>query len=96
MQEEVNIRRAPKMFPFGLTGAVIGIILGVGVYFLIPNTDTQQENALGLFIVYFGGTFAAFGVILSIVLDWVTVRKTKKAIAERSEETPEDPDKVGK
>ncbi|HEY7796369.1 MAG TPA: hypothetical protein VIB61_01170 [Microbacteriaceae bacterium] len=96
MQEEVNIRRAPKLLPFGLTGAIIGVIAGVIVYFLIPNTESEGENALGLFIVYFGGTFAAFGVILAIVLDWITVRRTKKVIAERSEENPDEPDKVGK
>ena len=94
MQEEVNIRRAPKLLPFGLTGTVIGIILGVLAYFLVPNTDTAPENALGLFIVYGGGTFGAFGVIYAIGLDWITVRKTTKVIAERSEETP-DSDKVG-
>ena len=95
MEEEVNIRRAPKLLPFGLTGSVIGVILGVGVYFLIPNTDTSPENALGLFIVYGGGTFGAFGVIYAIILDWITVRKTKKVIAERSEQTADSEDKVG-
>jgi hypothetical protein len=95
MQEEVNIRRAPKLLPFGLTGTVIGVVLGVLSYLLIPETDDSAENALGLFIVYGGGTFGAFGVVYAIVLDWVTVRKTKKAIAERSEETPPDVDKVG-
>ena len=94
MQEEVNIRRAPKLLPFGLTGTVIGITLGVLAYFLVPNTDEAAENALGLFIVYGGGTFGAFGVIYAIVLDWITVRRTKMVIAERSEETPDD--EVGK
>jgi hypothetical protein len=93
MEEEVNIRRAPKLLPFGLTGALVGIILGVLVYLLVPNTESEGENALGLFIVYFGGTFAGLGVILAIVLDWLTVRRSNRAVAERSEETPDD-DKV--
>jgi TRAP-type C4-dicarboxylate transport system permease small subunit len=94
MQEEVNIRRAPKLLPFGLTGSLLGAVLGVLVYFLVPDTDASPENALGLFLVYGAGTFGAFGVIFAIVLDWITVRKTKKVIAERSEQTP-DNDKVG-
>ena len=88
MQEEVNIRRAPKLLPFGLTGSLLGAVLGVLVYFLVPDTDASPENALGLFLVYGAGTFGA------IVLDWITVRKTKKVMAERSEQTP-DNDKVG-
>ena len=95
MEEEVNIRRAPKLLPFGLTGALIGMVLGVLVYLLVPNTDSEGENALGLFIVYFGGTFAGLGVILAIVLDWVTVKRSNSVIAERSEETPPDEDTVG-
>ena len=95
MEEPVNIRRAPKLLPFGITGAILGVILGVGLYLLAPAAGVNEENALGLFIVYVGGTGAAIGVVLAILLDWLTLRKTKQAIASRSEETAADEEKNG-
>ena len=95
MEEPVNIRRAPKLLPFGITGAILGVILGVGLYLLAPAAGVNEENALGLFIVYVGGTGAAIGVVLAILVDWLTLRKTKQAIASRSEETDVDEEKSG-
>ena len=83
MAEEVEIRKAPKLLPFGVTGFVVGALVAIGIYFLIPNPEDAQENALGLFIVYIGGFGAAMGVVVAIVIDLITARRTKKVLAER-------------
>lgn len=96
MAEEMEIRRAPKLLAFGVTGFLLGAIASVALFYLIPNPEQAQENALGLFIVYLGGFGAAMGVVLAIIFDLVSARKTKKVIAERQriQEQKPAPDKV--
>lgn len=96
MAEEVEIRKAPKLLPFGVTGFVLGALVAILLYFLIPNPEQAQENALGLFIVYIGGFGAAMGVVVAIIFDLVSARKTKKVLAERERINQQPPanDKV--
>lgn len=90
MPEEMEIRKAPKLFAFGVTGFVVGALASLALFFLIPNPEQAQENALGLFIVYLGGFGAAMGVVLAIIFDLVSARKTKKVIAERQRITEQN------
>jgi hypothetical protein len=81
--EEVEIRRAPKIVPWMLTGAVFGLLLAFVLFVLIPENQRSSENILGLLMLSLGSLFGGVGVSLAIILDLVTARKVKRALAER-------------
>lgn len=85
LAEEVEIRRAPKIVPFMLTGVALGMVLALLAFLIIPESQRSSENILGLLLLSFGSLFGGVGVAFSIALDLVTARRAKRAMAERIE-----------
>ena len=81
--EEVEIRRAPKIVPFMLTGVVLGMVIALVAFLFIPESQRSSENILGLLVLSFGSLFGGLGVAFSIALDLLTARNAKRAMAEK-------------
>ena len=85
--ETVNIRRAPKFFPFLVTGAVIGLLVA-GIWFLTAGDPAGKDGAsvLALVAVMGIGLGALIGVATALVVERVLVAKTKQTQAAKLEE----------
>lgn len=83
--EEVEIRKAPKVLAFALTGAGLGVITALVLYVLIPVGQRSSEDILGLLLVALGSLGLGLGVVMAIFLDLITSRRVKKASAIRAE-----------
>jgi hypothetical protein len=83
--EEVEIRKAPKVLAFALTGAVVGVVAALVLYVLIPVDQRSSRDILGLLLVALGSLGLGLGVISAIFLDLMTSRRVKKASAIRAE-----------
>ncbi len=86
LPEEVEIRRAPKIATWAITGAVFGAIAAFVVYLFIPADQRSNENILGLLILSFGSLGFGLGLAFALAIDLVTSRKTKRALAERADQ----------
>lgn len=84
--EEVEIRKAPKLLPFALTGAVLGLLLALVLYSLIPVENRSSEDILGLLLVALGSLGLGVGIVLAIALDLITSKRVKRASAIRAEQ----------
>lgn len=82
--EEVEIRKAPKLLPFALTGAVVGVLIALTLYLLIPAESRSSEDILGLLLVALGSLGLGLGVALSIAIDLISAKRVKRASAIRS------------
>lgn len=87
--EEVEIRKAPKVLPFALTGAVLGVVLALVLYLLIPAAQRSSEDILGLLLVALGSLGLGIGVVMAIFFDLITSRRVKKASAIRQDPSAE-------
>jgi len=87
--EEVEIRRAPKVLPWGLTGAVVGMIVALLLSVVAPESESSSYNVLGLLLVSLGSLGLGAGIALAILVDLVTASKAKRASAIRAERDPE-------
>lgn len=83
--EEVEIRKAPKVLAFALTGAVLGLATALVLYALIPVEQRSSRDILGLLLVALGSLGLGLGVVGAIFLDLLTSRRVKKASAIRAE-----------
>ena len=86
LPEEVEIRRAPKMAVWAITGAVFGVFTAFVLFLFIPQDQRSNENILGLLILSFGSLGFGLGLAFAIAVDLLTSRKTKRALAERSDQ----------
>lgn len=87
--EEVEIRRAPKVLPWALTGAVFGMIVALVLSLVAPESEDSSYNVLGLLLVSLGSLGLGAGVAGAIVIDLVTASRAKRASAIRAERDPE-------
>lgn len=87
--EEVEIRRAPKVLPWGLTGAVFGMLVALVLSLVVPESEGSDYNVLGLLVVSLGSLGLGSGVAFAIVVDLVTSSKAKRASAVRAEREAE-------
>lgn len=83
-KEQVLIRRAPRIWPFAITGAVIGVLLALLSYLVLGQQT--PENPLGLLIIGFGSLGAGVGISIAVALDWLFAKKTKRVSADRISE----------
>ena len=83
---EVEIRRAPKMAVWAITGAVFGAFTAFVLFLFIPQDQRSNENILGLLILSLGSLGFGLGLAFAIAVDLLTSRKTKRALAERSDQ----------
>lgn len=79
--EQVVIRRAARIWPFAITGAVVGVLAAV-ISFLITGQQTP-ENPLGLLIIGFGAVGAGVGISIAVTLDWLFAKRASRAKADR-------------
>ena len=86
LPEEVEIRRAPKMAVWALTGAVFGVLSAIVIFLFIPQDQRSNENILGLLILSFGSLGFGLGLAFAIAVDVLTTRKTKRVLAERADQ----------
>jgi hypothetical protein len=84
LPEEVEIRRAPKIATWAVTGAVFGAIAAFVIFLFIPSDQRSNENILGLLILSFGSLGFGLGLAFALAIDLLTSRKTKRALAERA------------
>lgn len=84
--EEVEIRRAPKLLAFLLTGVVLGLIAAVLVYLAVPAENRSSENVLGLLAITLGSLGLGLGILASVIIDLVSQRRVKRALANRVSE----------
>lgn len=82
--EEVEIRRAPKTLPFALTGALLGLLSAVLLYFAGGATDSNR-SILGLLLVALGLTGLGLGIASALIADLLLARRPKRAVANRVE-----------
>jgi len=83
--EEVEIRKAPKVLAFALTGAVLGVVAAVVLYLLIPTEQRSSKDILGLLLVALGSLGLGLGVVMAVSLDLITSRRVKNVSAIRAE-----------
>jgi hypothetical protein len=81
--EEVEIRRAPKLLAFIITGIFLGLIAAVGFYLAIPEENRSSDNIFGLLVVTLGSAGLGFGILTSVAIDLVSQRRVKRALANR-------------
>jgi uncharacterized membrane protein len=84
--EEVEIRRAPKMAVWAVTGAVFGVLTALVIFLFIPADQRSNENILGLLMLSFGSLGFGLGLAFAIAVDVLTTRKTKRVLAERADQ----------
>jgi hypothetical protein len=84
--EEVEIRRAPKIGPWAITGAVFGAIAAFVLYLFIPESQRSSADILGLLILSLGSLGLGLGIAFAITVDLVTSRNAKKVVASRESE----------
>ena len=83
MGEEIEIRRAPKLLPWMLTGSVIGILIALLLSLITPANSELPENFTGLMLIAFGSLGLGLGAAFAIGYDLISSRRAKRAIANR-------------
>lgn len=83
-KEKVQIRKAPKFLPFLILFAVIGVIIALILNATVSDADRTAQPVLGVLIAYLAGVGGALGLILALVLDFISRKRSKTVEAERS------------
>lgn len=79
----ITVRRAPKFVPFMGLGGVLGIIVAAFVAYGIPGDGSFDTGAVfGFFLVAFAAGGVLLGAIAALVLDKVSLRRSRRAIVE--------------
>ena len=84
--EEVEIRRAPKVLPWAITGAVIGLAFAALLYLVIPEENRSSRDILGLLLVALGSLGLGLGVAAALAVDLFTATRAKSATAVRTDQ----------
>ncbi|MBG6179533.1 hypothetical protein [Arthrobacter sp. CAN_A1] len=84
-RREVTVRRAPRFAPFMGLGVLVGVIVAAIVAYAGPGDATlTRESIFGFFIMVFAIPGLLLGALLVLVLDRISVRRSQRAIAERT------------
>ena len=85
---EITVRRAPKFLPFLLAGGLVGAVVAfvVGYTGTVPDGYTR-ESVFGYFLVLFAAAGVLVGGVVALVLDRVSLARSRKAYVE---ELPEE------
>ncbi|WP_104101955.1 hypothetical protein [Arthrobacter sp. 08Y14] len=86
-RREITVRRAPRFVPFLLLGVIAGFVAALLVAYIGPENPTYtREATLGFFTIMFAIPGVCLGALVALLLDWNSVRKTRRAVVERDEE----------
>ena len=84
--ETVEVRRAPKYFPFLLSGGAIGLVLGLIAYFVTGQQNSADGlTILGLVVLFPSAVLAFAGVVVAWVVDRKSVAGAKRVTATKLE-----------
>jgi hypothetical protein len=79
----VTIRRAPKIIPFLVLGALLGLICAGIIAFTGPESSQfSRGTVLGFFSALLLIPGLLLGAIVALVFDWLSVRRSRTAMAE--------------
>jgi xanthine/uracil permease len=81
--EMVKIRRAPKFIPFSLTGIALGAVIAIVLSLTIDNPDGKTPGFITQLLIYSLAGGAGFGVVVAVVVDLLSNRRTKEAEASK-------------
>ncbi|MEI8231351.1 MAG: hypothetical protein WCG32_02115 [Actinomycetes bacterium] len=81
--ETVKIRRAPKFIPFALTGLALGAVIAIVLSLTINNPDGKTPGFITQLLVYSLAGGAGVGVVVAVVVDLLSNRRTKEAEASK-------------
>lgn len=82
---EVTVRRAPKIVPFMVLGAVLGFLVALVLAYTGPVDPTlTRGSVLGFFTVAFAVPGLLLAALLVLVIDRRSIRKAERARAERA------------
>ncbi|WP_051441644.1 hypothetical protein, partial [Arthrobacter sp. H14] len=86
-RRNVTIRRAPKVIPFLVIGALLGLI-GAGIIaFTGPEgTEFSRGTVLGFFSVLLLIPGLLLGALAALLFDWISVRRSRTAVVESTGE----------
>ena len=84
--ESVTIRRAPKFFSFLVTGAAVGLLIGL-IWFAVGGNPASADwaSVLALVSVIAAALGALLGVAVALVVERIFVAKTKSTTAAKLE-----------
>ena len=86
-RREITVRRAPRFIPFLALGVIAGFIAALAVAYPGPADPTYTRAAtLGFFTIMFAIPGVCLGAVAALLLDWISVRKARRAVVERDEE----------
>lgn len=89
-RRNVTIRRAPKIIPFLVIGALLGIIGAAVIAFTGPDSsDFSRGTVFGFFSALLVIPGLLLGAIAALIFDWMSVRRSRSAVVESIEEDPE-------
>ena len=82
-RREITVRRAPRFVPFLALGVIAGFIAALFVaYGGAEDPNFTRSATLGFFTMMFAMPGLVLGALAALILDWVSVRKTRRATVE--------------
>ncbi len=83
-KEKVQIRKAPKFLPFLILFAVVGVVVALILNSFISDADRTAQPILGYLVAYLAGVGGAFGLVVALVFDFISRKRSKTLDATRS------------
>jgi hypothetical protein len=82
-RREITVRRAPKYVPFLILGGLVGFAVAAFLAYGVPGDPSYDRGSVfGFFMVLCGGGGVILGAVAALVLDQVSVRRTRRAVVE--------------
>lgn len=87
--EQLRYRRAPKIAPFLVTGAVLGIVLA---FFWVAIVGATQEYSLAQTLSFVAAIFAVVGITIGAVWWMIVDRRSKRNMSTVYARRTQDPE----
>ena len=85
IKETVEIRRAPKFFPFLMTGGIFGLVLAILLFLSTGQSGSKDwASLLGVMVLFLTALGAFGGLYLAVVFDRVNRSKSKRTTATKT------------
>ncbi|MFK0008038.1 hypothetical protein ACIQTZ_13390 [Paenarthrobacter sp. NPDC090520] len=82
-RRDITVRRAPKFVPFMILGAIVGAIVAAIIAYGRPaDPEFDASTVFGFFLVACAAGGVILFSILALVLDRISVRRTRRAVVE--------------